>query len=68
MLADRFVNVALIDVVCGLPGDFEKSNVIFRELLSNATMDGNSGPLAPVIRSKNQHLSKCRLPLQFSIK
>lgn len=37
---DRFVKVARIIVVCGFPGGFEKLNVNFMVLLSNATIDG----------------------------
>lgn len=39
-LEDKFVKVAWIFVVCGLPGCFERLNVNLKELLSNAVIDG----------------------------
>lgn len=39
-LEDRFIKVAWIVVVCGLPGCLERLNVNLKELLSNAVIDG----------------------------
>lgn len=47
--SDLFVKLASITVVCGFPGCFEKLNINFIELLSNAIIDGYSGPLFSVI-------------------
>lgn len=52
-----FVKLASITVVCGFPGCFEKLNVNFMELLSNATTDGYAGPLSSV--AENQDVSIC---------
>lgn len=49
---DLFVKLASISVVCGFSGCFEKLNVNFNALLSNATIDGYVGPLPSVTEKR----------------
>lgn len=41
-----------MSVVCGLPGSFEKLKVIFKELLSNATIDGCVWPFVSATEAR----------------
>lgn len=52
---DLFVKLASISVVCGFSGCFEKLNVNFNELLSNATIDGYARPFPSVTEQRKTY-------------